>query len=113
MRAEGRFEAAGWWLSREIIAAVCEDDDLIPASTSLGFVMLAVTFSWGLASPVIYGGRLLDRACAFVHERQLSVQSRSMLLAGLASVVSEPAVYLGTFDDDGLDEEPQGFVIDR
>lgn len=113
MQAAGRFEELGWRLSREIIEAVCEEDDLIPTPTGMGFVHMAVTFSWLVASPVIYGGRLLDRACAFVHEHALSAESRQALEAGLMSARTEPAVYLDSFNDDGRDEEVTGFVIDR
>lgn len=100
MRAEGRFEAAGWALSREIIAAVCEEDDLIPTPTGMGFVMLAVTFSWGLASPVIYGGRLLD---GLVNA-----------LRRMPALEVDGSPYMsGPLESYEQDEEPQGFVIDR
>jgi hypothetical protein len=61
MDRAGRFEEKGHDLCRRLIRLLAEDDVLLPTSMGVGYAMMVVAFSWGLASPVIYGGRALDR----------------------------------------------------
>lgn len=63
MTKAGRLEEKGHDLCRALVVLLTEDEAL-PTPAGVGYAMVAVAVAWGLASPVIYGGRLLDRLLA-------------------------------------------------
>ncbi len=56
----GRFEEMGHDVCRWFVRLLTEDADVLSTPTGVGYAMVAVAVAWGLASPAIYCGRLLD-----------------------------------------------------